>query len=469
MQRQLVSPSRFARTSRPSSCALETLERRALMSATISGAVMQDLSGNGLSADDKPLSGVVVKLYQDLNANGKLDSSDGASIASKTSAAGTGAFSFTGLDTGNYLLKEIPGANQVRTAPVLSDVLAVNANKKNGTCDNNLFANYIKDFNKSIISGITYTISGASGTKTVTSLAGNVHENDTVTVNFTVASGKTATLSLVSYHNPLNQNNNAALLQQDIFNFDTQTFGAGKHQLSVMVPDCFFQIDFVGGQVIDHFGPVGSNIMYTPQGRLIASGLGGVHPCEELPEHEMGRMTGGGSIFLPDGAVGAPVGTRVTHGFELHCAQHDKDGGPITDVNNHLEINWNQSEFHLENLTFVECFDTAIVQAPPKSAPIDTLHGVGNGRFSGTLNGVTYKKADARIEFTLTDGGPSRGEPGVDDTSNYRIVVLDGNQDGVANDSIVVLNTNRPVKLTFGNHQAHKEITPLTRNIDLVM
>jgi len=180
-------------------------------------------------------------------------------------------------------------------------------------------------------------------------------------------------------------------------------------------------------------------------------------------------MTGGGSIFLPDGAVGGSAGTRVTHGFELHCAQHDKDGGPITDVNNHLEINWNQNEFHLENLTFVECFDTAIVQAPPKSAPIDTLHGVGNGRFSGTLNGVTYKKADARIEFTLTDGGPSRGEPGVDDTSNYRIVVLDGNQDGVANDSIVVLNTNRPVKLTFGNHQAHKEITPLTRNIDLVM
>ena len=45
------------------SCALETLELRSMMSATISGAVMQDLSGNGLSADDKPLSGVVVKLY----------------------------------------------------------------------------------------------------------------------------------------------------------------------------------------------------------------------------------------------------------------------------------------------------------------------------------------------------------------------------------------------------------------------
>jgi DNA ligase D-like protein (predicted 3'-phosphoesterase) len=51
-------------------------------------------------------------------------------------------------------------------------------------------------------------------------------------------------------------------------------------------------------------------------------------------------------------------------------------------------------------------------------------------------------------------------EPGVDDTSDYRIVVLDGNQDGVANDPVVVLDTNGAVKLTFGNHQAHKEITP---------
>jgi hypothetical protein len=138
-----------------------------------------------------------------------------------------------------------------------------------------------------------------------------------------------------------------------------------------------------------------------------------VHACEEEHEdHEMGRMTGGGSIFLPAGAIGGATGDRVTHGFELHCAQVSIKGGPIEDVNNHLEINWNQSQFHLEYLTFVECKDTVIVQAPPKSAPIDTLHGVGNGRFSGTVNGRSYQKADARIEFTLTDGGPSRGRAG---------------------------------------------------------
>ena len=59
---------------------------------------------------------------------------------------------------------------------------------------------------------------------------------------------------------------------------------------------------------------------------------------------------------------------------------------------------------------------------------------------------------DAKIEFTLTDGGPTKGEPGVDDTANYRIVVLDGNKDGVANDPVTVLNTMGPVVLTFGKY-----------------
>ncbi len=69
---------------------------------------------------------------------------------------------------------------------------------------------------------------------------------------------------------------------------------------------------------------------------------------------------------------------------------------------------------------------------------------------------------------SLTDGGPTRGEPGVNDTSDYKIVVLDGNQDGVANDPVTVLDTTKAIVLTFGNHQAHKEIAPLTRNVSVL-
>src|SRR3712207_8709920 len=56
-----------------------------ILSATISGTVMQDVTGNGLTADDKPLAGVVVKLYKDVNVNGVLDAADGKRSEEHTS------------------------------------------------------------------------------------------------------------------------------------------------------------------------------------------------------------------------------------------------------------------------------------------------------------------------------------------------------------------------------------------------
>src|SRR5688500_18327917 len=133
---------------RVSATVVEALERRTLFAATISGEVMQDVSGNGLSADDTPLSGVVVKLFADLNGNGKVDATDGAALATKVSAAVTGAFSFTGLGLGKFVVQETPGANQVRTIPYLSNEIAVNVTNKNGTYANNVFANYVKTLDR---------------------------------------------------------------------------------------------------------------------------------------------------------------------------------------------------------------------------------------------------------------------------------------------------------------------------------
>ncbi len=448
-----LTTSRFdAAPSRPPRdwCGKEILEARSLMSATISGAGMEDVLGHGLSADDKALSGVVVRLYKDVNGNGTLEAADGKSIASKTTSS-KGTFSFTKLKSGKYLLQDVPSSKQVRTAPVLSSTIAVNASDKNGKYGGHVFANYVKDFNRSSLTSVSYTI---NGTKNVSTLDGNVKEGDVVTANFTVAAGKTATVSLVSYHAPGPTSEPDNIQLQSISDLSTGTFRAGKHSLTVLVPDCYFQVDFVGGLAIDKFGPEGSNIAYGVQGRLIGWENGGTKPCEcdceGEEEHAEGRMTGGGSIFLSDGAIGGDAGTRVTHGFQLHCAE------PAEEVNNRLEINWNKSKFHLETLTSVECFETALDQGHPV-APIDTLHGMGEGRFSGTFNGRDYRMVDAKIEFTLTDDG----EPGRTDTSDYRIVVLDGNRDGVENDPVVVLDTNGPEFLTHGNHQAHKEIASL--------
>ena len=446
-------------------CTCESLEQRRLLAATISGAVLRDISGNGLSADDTGLSGVTVKLYKDLNANGKLDATDGAAISTKVSAAGSGSFSFTGLSTGKYIVQDVPSAGQVRTWPYLSSNIAVNVTNANGTYGNNKFTNYVKDFNPTDLTNISYTIVNSGGTKTVTSLQGNVKEGDVVTANFTVKAGKSVEVTLVSYmgDQPIVPPN---LGNQEIFDIQTGTFGPGQHSLTVVVADCYFQVDFIGGKAIVPLGPTGSNILYGVQGRLLSFAVGGDNPCEHGEHGDEGRMTGGGSVFLKAGGIGGPAGSRITHGFQLHCAQNSKTGGPIQDVNNRLEINWNsnKSKFHLENLSAVQCFETELVQAPPKSSPIDTLILTGNGRFSGKFNNVDYDKVAARVEATLTDAG----EPGTKDTSDYRVIVLDGNKDGVANDPVVVLDTKGALVLDKGNHQAHLEITPLVRNITTV-
>ena len=260
---------------------IEPLERRALLAATISGAVFQDISGNGLSADDKPLAGVTVKLYKDVNANGKLDATDGAAIATKVSAAVTGAYSFAGLTVGKYLVEDVAGSNQVRTWPLLTNTIAVNVTNSSGTYANNNFANYIKNFSLTDITNVSYLI---NGTKTVTTLAGNVKQGDTVKVTFTVKAGKTAELTLVSYKAASPVVDESKFYLQKIYQVATGKFSAGTHSLTVKVPDCYFQLDFIGGKAINQFGPVGSNLLYGKQGRLISFAVGGTKLCDCMKE-----------------------------------------------------------------------------------------------------------------------------------------------------------------------------------------
>ncbi|MDP6616374.1 MAG: hypothetical protein QF790_04325 [Gammaproteobacteria bacterium] len=89
----------------------------------------------------------------------------------------------------------------------------------------------------------------------------------------------------------------------------------------------------------------------------------------------------------------------------------------------------------LEYMTTVECSDDpAIIQAPPP-APLDTLIGIGNGRFNN-MDGYT-------IEFTLVDAG----EPGRNDEMAILIyeTAVPGN---------IILDIPQQ-KLTGGNLQAH--------------
>lgn len=137
-------------------------------------------------------------------------------------------------------------------------------------------------------------------------------------------------------------------------------------------------------------------------------------------EPGLGRFTGGGSQIRVGEA-------RVTRGLTVHCDLL---------LSNNLEVNWGGNKFHMtEHLVTVSCTDDpAIIEAPPE-APLDTLIGVGTGRYNGN-DGYT-------IEFTMVD----YGEPGRDD--QMRIYIYE-----TANPGNVVLNVPLQI-LSGGNLQAH--------------
>ena len=106
--------------------------------SSISGVKLLDQTGDGFSGDDTPLGGVSINLYQDLNGNGQLDSSDGAPIASTVTAAGTGAYSFGNLLPGAYIVQEVVPNGYTATEPdfVAVDITAGGASVTGANFDN---------------------------------------------------------------------------------------------------------------------------------------------------------------------------------------------------------------------------------------------------------------------------------------------------------------------------------------------
>lgn len=141
-------------------------------------------------------------------------------------------------------------------------------------------------------------------------------------------------------------------------------------------------------------------------------------PC--IPTVSEGRFTGGGHQIRVDGV-------RVTRGLTIHCDLL---------LSNNLQINWHGNRFHMtEHLETVACTDSPDIIQDPPAAPLDTLVGVGTGRFNG-VDGFT-------IEFVLVDAG----EPGRQDEMGILIYET-------AYPSVEVLNVPQQ-QLDGGNLQAH--------------
>jgi hypothetical protein len=131
-----------------------------------------------------------------------------------------------------------------------------------------------------------------------------------------------------------------------------------------------------------------------------------------------GRMTGGGSIFMPDGQ-------RVTHGFQLRC--------DYTDPRQNLEINWGGNKFHMTRLQSVECTDDPDIDPGKPFAVFDTLTAVVYGRCNKVENVMAI--------LTFQDAG----EPGAFDYGEIRMW-------GCPTGDFLTYGL-----LNNGNHQAHME------------
>jgi hypothetical protein len=251
---------------------LEFLEDRLTPSSSISGHAFTDLTGDGLSLDDPAKSGVTIRLYRDTNHDAKLDAGDRL-VATRVTGA-DGSYSFDNLAPGRYFVSARTPHGFVSTAPISGSYYTINLHS-NTTAGGNNF-DFFKKVNTHVISRISFTVSDPTrGTHTFSDLRGHTHQGDTVTVHFRVARGATATVSLVTYDAPGPRFNSNTASQQVIADLATGTFTGGTHSLTVHIPSNFYQIDFVDGAAIDHFGPAVSNIFYSAQRRLLSADNGG--------------------------------------------------------------------------------------------------------------------------------------------------------------------------------------------------
>jgi protocatechuate 3,4-dioxygenase beta subunit len=258
---------------------LELLEDRRTPAGSISGHVFVDATGNGLSADDAPGRHVIVELFKDSDHSGTLDRHD--HLVGLTVTRADGSYSFRHLGPGTYFVVERTPHGSVRTAPAVSSDYVVDLGRNQNVTGLD-FDNF-KRPSTGVVKNLSFTITHPDGSQvTVTDLRGQTHIGDTVTANFTVAGhAKAVVVSFAVYTTAGPTFDPATAAQDAVVQDATGTFGPGAHSLTIQVPNDFYEVDLVVGAAIDQFGPAGSNIFYTPQGRLLSADNGGSKQTEQ--------------------------------------------------------------------------------------------------------------------------------------------------------------------------------------------
>ena len=260
----VAAPSGVADTNNANNAATDTDTKGSL--GSISGHKYLDLTGNGKSCDDKALQGI--KAYVDLDNDAQWESGEPYAVTDSN-----GAYKIANLLPGKYTVREVLPSGYVRTGPTTADnyVVTVNSGQDSGGND---FYNF-QTCCPCAISNVVYIVNGDTA-HPITDLGGQTEPGDYVQVRFNIAGTASSQVSLVAYTAPDNYFDANDAGQQAIFDQGTGTFQpGGPYTLTVQIPNHNFQIDFVCGPAIDHFGPAGSNVFYSAQGRLIDADNGG--------------------------------------------------------------------------------------------------------------------------------------------------------------------------------------------------
>ena len=253
---------------------------------TISGTKYLDLTGNGFSSDDTPQSGVTIDLYQ--------ATSGGETFIASATTGTSGTYSFA-VSPGTYYVAGVralglhpDGRRSLRNR---RERLLHDRRRRGHNYSGYNFDDY--HVPTCTPTNVSYKVTPPSGcAQTVSNLAGNTQQGDTVTVTFTVPSGMNDQLTLVSYIAPGSSFSDSTAYEQVIYQQATGTFAPGTHSMTVVIPNCDYQIDFVCGASIaqlepsqnnDAYGPDSANILYHAEDRFISSDNGGCTAPNPMP------------------------------------------------------------------------------------------------------------------------------------------------------------------------------------------
>jgi hypothetical protein len=208
-------------------------------------------------------------------------------------------------------VSEVTPSGFVRTVPTSGWYYTVNLSPGQVVTGQD-FDNF-QTLDRSVVTNISFTVISPNGTQTtVTDLRGHTQQGDTVVANFTIAAGAGPTVvSLVSYDAPGPSFDPNTAGQRTVDLIASGTFGPGANSLSVKLPNNFYQVDFVLGQAINHFGPAGSHIFYSAQGRLLSADNAGTEAfaAASLSGQVFSDNTGTGTAGNGNGGIGGVIVT----------------------------------------------------------------------------------------------------------------------------------------------------------------